>query len=146
LSVVRFAAQEKRNAEEEARRRNDDYLRFDSVWCVFDIDDHQRLEEAQALARSQDIKLAICNPCFELWLLLHHEDFRKSEMREHVIRRLRNHVPGYNKKVDFDAYRDGYQAAVDRASKLDQLADQDNDPGRNPTTGVYKLTELIRLK
>jgi hypothetical protein len=27
---------------------------------------------------------------------------------------------------------------------MDGKAESDGDPGRNPTTGVYKLTELIR--
>ena len=39
---------------------------------------------------------------------------------------------------------DGYPQAVVRASKMDQDAEAAHEPHRNPSTGVYKLTELIR--
>lgn len=44
---------------------------FDQVWCVVDSDDFD-LEAAAALAAELDVRLAVSNPCFELWLLLHH--------------------------------------------------------------------------
>jgi hypothetical protein len=56
---------------------------------------------------------------------------------------LKHHVAGYDKLVNFDDYRDGYQRAVQRARFLDQLAESIGDPRRNPTTGVYVLTEMI---
>ena len=43
----------------------------DEYWCVFDVDVHPYLREATALAKSNGIKLAISNPCIELWFLLH---------------------------------------------------------------------------
>src|SRR6185436_2146803 len=50
---------------------------YDEVWCVTDVDHYERdggkVTAAVALA-GDDIKLAVSNPCFELWLLLHHED------------------------------------------------------------------------
>ena len=57
---------------------------------------------------------------------------------------LTKHVPTYDKHVDYETYSAGYSQAVTRASKMDQDAEAANEPHRNPTTGVYKLTELIR--
>ena len=57
---------------------------------------------------------------------------------------LIKHVPKYDKRVDYETYSAGYGEAVARASKMDQDADAEQEPHRNPTTGVYKLTELIR--
>lgn len=44
---------------------------FDEVWCVVDLDDYD-LESTTALAAKLDVRLAVSNPCFELWLLLHY--------------------------------------------------------------------------
>jgi hypothetical protein len=38
----------------------------------------------------------------------------------------------------------GYQDALRRAAELDEQANHHGLPGRNPTTGVYQLTETIR--
>ncbi len=49
----------------------------DECWCVFDVEaaqPHPNLEPAVRLAEQNGIRLAISNPCFELWLILHHQD------------------------------------------------------------------------
>ncbi len=50
-SVVERAVALKRDAEKEAKRKNDPFLRYEEVWCVFDIDDHLRVTEAKQQAR-----------------------------------------------------------------------------------------------
>ncbi|WET83152.1 RloB family protein [Amycolatopsis sp. QT-25] len=45
---------------------------YDEVWCVVDVDEFD-LDRAAATARRLRIELAISNPCFEFWLLLHFE-------------------------------------------------------------------------
>jgi len=58
---------------------------------------------------------------------------------------LSTKIPGYDKHVDFERdFTAGYDAAVQRARRLDEVAEADNDAGRNPTTGVWRLTESIR--
>ena len=49
----------------------------------------------------------------------------------------------YDKTIDYKDYQAGYAGAVERARKLDELADASGKPGGNPTTGVYELTESI---
>ena len=39
---------------------------LDSVWCVFDVDEHTTLPEAIAKAERAGIQYSISNPCFEL--------------------------------------------------------------------------------
>ncbi|MCD4727615.1 MAG: RloB family protein, partial [Pirellulales bacterium] len=124
----------------------DENLAFDSVWCVFDIDDHPKVAEAKVTARDNNIDLAISNPCFEIWLLLHFRDNPGMQHRDEIGQLLKKHVPGYNKTVDYDKYSNGYSQAVTRAERMDRAAIEANEPERNPTTGVYKLTELIRTK
>ncbi|MDO5287754.1 MAG: RloB family protein, partial [Actinomycetia bacterium] len=47
----------------------------DEYWCVFDVEapkPHGDLRKALEGAKGGRIRLAVSNPCFELWLLLHH--------------------------------------------------------------------------
>ena len=65
-----------RNAREEMRRqtRRRPNRDFDELWCVFDVDQHEGLAEAISDARNNSINVAVSNPCFELWLVLHLRD------------------------------------------------------------------------
>ena len=56
---------------------------------------------------------------------------------------LQTHVPSYNKHVNFEDYIEGYAKAVMRSEALEKEAERDEDDGRNPTTGVWRLTESI---
>ena len=48
--------------------------REDSVWAMFDRDDHPKFEEAKRKARDNKVCLAVSNPCFEIWGIYHYED------------------------------------------------------------------------
>jgi hypothetical protein len=142
-TVVNTAKERKKEAEAAARREGDENLVYDSVWCVFDVDDHPQVADAMQMARDNDIELAISNPCFELWLLLHFRDSPGMQHRADIQRMLSKHVPGYDKGVEFAVYGDGYRQAVERAKRMDEAALSCGESGRNPTTGVYRLTEDI---
>ncbi len=49
--------------------------RFDRVWIILDFDSwgDKKLSLVAMNAKQCDFSLGISNPCFELWLLLHHE-------------------------------------------------------------------------
>jgi hypothetical protein len=72
---------------------------FDEVWCVFDIDEHPLVPDAKQQARDNGIQLAISNPCFELWALLHFQDQRAEIDRRQTQRLCRQHIAGYQKVV-----------------------------------------------
>ncbi len=144
MTLVRTAKQYKQGADKQAAREKDVNLAYDSVWCIFDIDEHPQAGEAMEMARDNRIELAVSNPCFELWLLLHFADSPGMQHRATIGKKLKQHVPGYDKHVDFETYRNGYSEAVARARRMDAQADDANEPYRNPTTGVYRLAELIR--
>lgn len=59
-------------------------------------------------------------------------------------RMVASEVPGYGKHVAFKALEGGYHEAVRRARRLDEAAAEAGEAGRNPTTGVFRLTEAIR--
>jgi hypothetical protein len=143
-TIVRRAIELKDAAKREAESRMDDNLLYDHVCCVFDIDGHSGVPEARQQARDNGIDLAISNPCFELWILLHFRDQRAHIVPVNVQRACRKYLPDYNKKVPFAKLHPNYSDAVRRATALDAWQQSRGCEGSNPSTGVYKLTEHIR--
>lgn len=126
----------------ELKRADDDL--FDEVWCVFDIDEHPLVPEAKQQARDNGIQLAISNPCFELWALLHFQDQRAEIDRRQTQRLCRQHIAGYQKELPCDELERRHAVALDRATKLDQWQVDRDKAGGNPSTGVYVLVEKIK--
>lgn len=128
-----------------AKAKNDPNEAFDEVWCVFDRDEHPSFKEAIDMAQANGMGLAVSNPCFELWLVLHFRDSPGERHRHHVQQMLRdNYLRGYDKKLDFADVAEGVEQATRRAKRL--LADAlelGDDPFKNPTTSVYRLTDSI---
>ncbi|MFI9452356.1 RloB family protein [Amycolatopsis sp. NPDC052450] len=115
---------------------------YDEVWCVVDVDEFD-LDKAVATARRLRIDLAISNPCFEFWLLLHFEACSAPmTCYGDVAKRLVKHVPGFDKAaLRFADYENGIEAAVLRAKK--QNGEPGGEHGRNPSTGVWVLVDKI---
>lgn len=142
-TLVDCAVEKKQEAAREARREKDDNLKYDEVWCVFDVDAHEHIPDAKLKADANNIKLAFSNPCFELWLLLHFQDQRAYIERHPVQSACRGHMPGYDKEVPFDVVFPRYREAVDRAAALDHWQETRGCAGENPSTGIHRLTERI---
>jgi hypothetical protein len=119
------------------KHRDQDADSFDEVWCVFDIDDFD-VAEAVVLAGRNSVRLAISNPCFELWLLLHFENCTAAMSGyEQLRRRLCRHIAGYDKECGpFDQFRPGVPAAIERAQALTPAGAEHR---HNPATGVWPL-------
>jgi len=64
--------------------------------------------------------------------------------RQKLREMVGKHVPGYDKHIDYAVYANGYPQAVTRAERLATIAASTGESGRNPSTDVYKLTEIIR--
>ena len=58
----------------ERTRRSSGSPDYDEIWCVMDVDEHPDLEVALQEAARAGIHVALSNPCFELWLLLHYRE------------------------------------------------------------------------
>jgi hypothetical protein len=142
-TLVDAAIRLRRAADEEARRQRDENLRWDEVWSVFDVDEHATLDEAKLLAQREGIEVAVSNPSFELWALLHYEDQRAHIDRKKLRARLTRYQPSYDKSLDFARMHPGYGDALRRAAVLVAEADRHGMPGRNPSTGVHRLTQSI---
>lgn len=114
---------------------------FDEVWCVVDVDEFD-IAAAVAEARRHKVNLAVSNPCFELWLLLHHTDCRSHcAGYEDVVKRLKKYVPAYDKtRLRFADHAEGVPDAVKRARDLEPSG---ADHQRNPSTSVWRLVQTI---
>lgn len=142
-TVIERAQRLRKQAKADAKREGDSFLAYDAVWCAIDVDEHPNLNDAIETARQSGLNVAVSNPCIELWLVLHHREPPGMIHRRDVQRLLKSFVPDYDKHVAYHRYAEGYNAACRRARRLDDLAATVNDLGRNPTTGVYQLTEFI---
>jgi hypothetical protein len=130
--VVAYAAKLWRAARED----------YDQVWCVVDVDDFQDVNQACDEARKSDIGLIISNPCFELWLLLHHTDHRAHAATNAALKPLLlKYVPQQcGKRVNFGHYKEGWQEAAARA---ELLAPERTEADHNPSTRMWRLVREI---
>ncbi|GAA0898598.1 RloB family protein [Virgisporangium aurantiacum] len=142
VRIVAEGADPERLVRRAAGHRNRQPGVFDEVWCVTDVDQFD-LTRAVALARKERVSLAVSNPCFELWLLLHHADCTAHcTGYDDVATRLKKYVRDYDKcRLNFAAYRDKIDDAVERARKLDPDGTAFT---ANPSTNVWQLVERIR--
>lgn len=86
----------------------------DRIWCVFDVDINynnnnsiqskiKEIEEAKKLInKKENVNVAISNPCFELWYLLHYE-YTTAALKSFndVEKKLKSYISDYSKNGDF---------------------------------------------
>ena len=148
-TLVSRAVQKKKELKRKYRKQ--DRSSFDALyefWGVFDVDEHPHLQEAKITARDNDISLAISNPCFELWGLLHVQDQTAYIERHKLQRKLSQVMHGYHhkRKPYFikDTLRGRHDEAADRAVCLLKHRRLADDVGGNPSTGVHVLCQKIK--
>lgn len=130
VRLIRFAAQKR------------DVLGCDEVWCVVDVDEFD-VPAAVAAAKQYDVRLAISNPCFEYWLLLHFELCTAPlTCYDDARRKLVKHVPQYAKSgLCFTDFASGVDDAIERARSRCEVVGTEHT--RNPSTGVWALVQKV---
>lgn len=131
--------------EREATEEGDDF------WVCIDTDhwtksNHiQNLREVLQQCRQKKYDVAISNPCFELWLLLHFDDCSKQTpaTAAEAVDSLRRVAKGYQKN---QCYRlkigaKHIELAVKRAKNMDVFPDEILPA--YTVTRVYRLIELL---
>lgn len=152
--TVIATAIDKRNARRSAYQRASRHGQsadppFEEVWCVFDREGQYEVEgfwNAVARADQESIQLAISNPCFEYWYLLHFRDTGAFfHSGRELQQELRQHVANYAKNMDlFDQLYAQTNRAVERARRqYEQHPDRIQDRFPNPSTTVYQLVERL---
>lgn len=121
---------------------------YDEVWCLFDRDKHPHFEESIQIARDRDYRLAVSNPCIELWLWLHHRPSPGPRTHTHMQEMLKQQLDDeYDKHIRDDFYFPNLKTAVSAAFRLESQAIEDGEAlFGNPSTTMYKLVLSIASK
>jgi hypothetical protein len=134
---------------------------LDELWLVIDTD-HWGNEKLARIAREcwqKEYKMAVSNPCFELWLLLHHkalseypseilDEFRDNSRkgnRTRLERELVKLLGEFSKSsLKTEHFLPHVEKAIERAKELDETPEQrwPEDLG----TRVYLLAETIMAR
>jgi hypothetical protein len=127
-------------------RSNDDEV--DECWCVFDVEwpkNHPNLKQAIRLAAEHNVGLAVSNPCFELWLILHFKDqtaFMNTSDAERKSCKLDGRA---GKRIDASRYMEHRHVAAGRAATLAKRHEQNGSsfPNDNPSSKMHDLLAAI---
>ena len=121
---------------------------YDQVWCLFDRDRHPRFEEAIRIALDRGYRLAVSNPCIELWLWHHHRPSPGAQTHTRMQEMLKDQLDAeYDKHIREDFYFPKLMAAVAAAFRLEKQALEEGEaPFGNPSTSMYKLVLSIATK
>jgi hypothetical protein len=124
----------------------------DEFWLLMDTDHHFQPNHCrgtlQALdrARQKNFGIAISNPCFEVWLLLHHTDLSEPLVPSSAAEALLRSTLGSYNKANLDSTQFIYAlvlAAIQRARRLEELKPAEGYIPSNPGTQLYRLLEAI---
>ena len=156
VKVKTLPAVDDRSDPKSVLQRLDEFIReydlqeTDQLWLALDTDHWASGKHKRSLAsvlqecQQRGIEVAMSNPCFDLWLLLHQTDIRPADpprnARE-VARRFRALKGEFNKKL---LKPEHYPAtsivqAVKRAQALD--LDPDNWFPVAPCSRIYRIVE-----
>jgi hypothetical protein len=135
----------------------------DEFWLIVDRDDWESIHKLSfdelvvECKKENNFYLAMSNPCFEIWLVLHLKDlseFSKEEQalifenakignKNHIdilVAQLQGGDRGYNKIPNPNLYLPLTKTAIQRAKSIDNLED---DYPKSIGTHVYKLIEKL---
>lgn len=126
----------------------------DQLWYLGDLDHWSEpnhianLTPALRECRQADFGVAICNPCFELWLLLHFVDLPKRQPwnATTIESELRRQAGGYSKVRGCvtPITSEMVEVAIERDRALDEFPVEDIP--RTPTSRVSRIIEVLKQK
>lgn len=146
-TVAQRAISDARRGGGAANRRSS-FEEQDQVWAVFDRNGHASFSQALTRCRQAGVHVAYSDPCFELWLALHLEDYDKPAASVHLQRRLQSLFPEYDHQrspgPEFHDLLAGLECAQSRAMRQLRRRRGEDRPFGNPSTTVGCLTRAIR--
>lgn len=134
----------------------------DEFWLIIDRDDWEEIHNHNFDKLVDDCKkennffLAMSNPCFEIWLILHLKDISEFDEEEKVkimsnerVSNSKNYIDkilseiqgrGYNKRPNPQVFLPLTRTAIRRAKELN---DENQDYPKQLGTHIYKLIEKL---
>jgi hypothetical protein len=143
------AAIKLRDERFEASKKSLILAPYDEVWVVFDRESQlhvrgSQLPNALSSATTSGILVALSNPCFEFWLLIHYT-FTTKQFSDatRVVKALRKHDRGYAKNsLPLDELFSRTPTAVKNAIKCLKHHVTSKGDG-NPSTHVHRLVSSL---
>ncbi|MBI3922504.1 MAG: RloB domain-containing protein [Armatimonadetes bacterium] len=119
----------------------------DQLWVMVDVDrwTPQMLSAVAQNAVKKGFGMAVSNPCFELWLYLHHADVAAATIftSQQMKKELSNLLGGYDHtNLQLERFQPFVDDAVRRADELD-LQPNERWPSRT-STHVYRVMKEIQ--
>ncbi len=131
----------------KGRKEWDDEI--DQMWVVCDTEGDQNkkiVQSASLLAFKKNINLALTNPCFEYWAILHYRKTSRPFLSpEEAKKYLRdNFIVGYNESMDlFTLTKDIIHVALANVHEL-RIANLDHwNKNLNPSTSIDGLITVL---
>ena len=124
-----------KTAKARCHSHTDDY---DEVWLLLDVDQHAKLTPVLRETRQENFSAAVSNPCFEVWLLWHFEDWTREGSSSEVQHAARRHGLGKSIPPAFP-----YSKHPDARRRASRTSVGVNEIGRNPSTALPSLLEVI---
>ncbi len=135
----------------------------DEFWLIIDRDDWESIhklsfDDLVTECKNEDnFYLAMSNPCFEIWLVLHLKNLSEFTEEEQasifenakignknyidiLVSELQGGYRGYNKRPNPNIYLPLTKTAIERAKSIDNLKD---DYPKSIGTHLYKLIEKL---
>lgn len=138
----------KKACAEAKKRKRSSFESNDCACSIFDCDEHPRIHEALDMCRTSGVFAGYSNPCFEIWLIQHHEEFDKPDDRHTVQRHLEKIDATYSrnrgKEPDYARLVTCVEVAEKNAARLRKRREDEGDPLGRPYTNIDKLTKVIR--
>lgn len=147
---IRLLDSKNKSAPKKVLKRAEQYIqkqnlkKNDEVWLILDRDDWPEAALGQVWIRCQEKKfnLAVSNPCFEYWLLLHFENGSGVTGVRNCRDKLVHHLPNFSKgHVEVEKFKPHIQTAIDHAEQKD-VPPCDKWPDTNGST-VYRLVKEL---
>lgn len=129
------------------------------VWGIFDHDRRPDVDRVCARANRAGIRVALSHPSFELWLLLHFQEFSAAAQggsNRIVLEKLRAAHPAFadygdrNKRITSDRFLalaedDRIMTAVKRSRRLSMAVSRETPDKQDPSTGLHLLLESLGI-
>ena len=127
----------------EVRLRSEALESSDEAWLVVDRDkwpDEQVLLLHAWTNKAANYSLALSNPKFEYWLLLHFEDGQGVVTARDCDERLKKYLPDYDKGIDSQKFT---RLRIDQAIQHAAARDEGGTWPSKPGSTVYRLVQNI---
>lgn len=129
----------------KAHLRKEDFRSEDEAWLIIDVDDWTEDQIATAIRWEESDRrhhLAISNPKFELFLLMHYCDAFECSTSADVDNRLRRYWPDYKKRIPLGRFS---QQQVLEATARSRRCSRGDLIGKNSTAGTEMGELMLQL-